>query len=71
MSADMRGPAHYTDKAIQPWEAMQAWMTPEQFKGFLLGNVLKYTARYQAKDGLRDLEKAAHYLERLIEEERK
>ena len=61
------GGSHYTNKAIQPWTAMESWMTPEQFEGFLRGNVIKYIARYKDKDGLKDVLKAKHYLEKLIE----
>lgn len=43
-------------------------MTPEQYKGYLYGNVLKYMWRWQDKNGLEDLKKAAHYLEWLQEE---
>jgi len=61
------GGAHYTSKLIQPWEAMEAWMTEDQFKGFLKGNVIKYLARCDDKGGKIDLEKARHYLDKLIE----
>lgn len=61
------GGEHYTNKSIQPWEAMEAWMSPEQFEGFLRGNVIKYIARYKDKDGLKDVYKAKHYLEKLLE----
>ena len=69
MSAnDMQvGGEHYQSKSIQPWDAMQAWMTPEQFKGFLWGNVIKYIARWQDKGGVEDLRKARHYMDKLIE----
>jgi hypothetical protein len=61
------GGSHYTDKTIQPWTAMESWMTPEEFEGFLRGNVIKYIARYREKDGLKDVLKAKHYLEKLLE----
>lgn len=61
------GGEHYRSKQIQPWTAMQAWMTREEFEGFLRGNVIKYIARYKDKDGLKDVYKAKHYLERLVE----
>lgn len=61
------GGKHYVSKAIQPWDAMQAWMTPEQFSGYLRGNAIKYLARCDDKGGVEDLKKAAHYLEKLIE----
>lgn len=69
MSADQQqvGGEHYRSKAVQPWAAMEAWMTPEQFRGFLRGNAIKYLARCDDKGGLQDLEKAAHYLAKLIE----
>ena len=57
---------HYTSKSVQPWQAMEAWMTEEQFKGFLKGNVIKYLARCDDKGGRIDLEKAKHYLDKLL-----
>jgi hypothetical protein len=61
------GGDHYTNKAIQPWAAMESWMTPEAFQGFLQGNAIKYLARWQDKGGVDDLRKARHYLDKLIE----
>ena len=58
---------HYTSKSVQPWQAMESWMSEEQFKGFLRGNVIKYVARYDEKGGKTDLQKAKHYLDKLIE----
>ena len=57
------GGDHYTRLDIQPWEAMQAWLTPEEFRGYLKGNVIKYLAR--TKNPKDDLLKAQHYLEKL------
>lgn len=61
------GGDHYRDKAVQPWDAMTAWMSPEQFEGFLRGNAIKYLARYSDKKGIEDVRKAKHYIEKLIE----
>ena len=61
------GGSHYKSKTVQPWTAMESWMTPEEFEGFLRGNVIKYIARYKDKDGLKDVLKARHYLEKLLE----
>ncbi len=36
---------HYKKAAMQPLEICQRLMSPEQFKGFLLGNVVKYLMR--------------------------
>lgn len=60
------GGEHYKSKAIQPWDAMEAWMSQDQFNGFLRGNVVKYLARCEDKDGIQDLKKARHYLDKLI-----
>lgn len=61
------GGDHYKSKSIQPWEAMESWMTEDQFKGYLIGNVIKYIARFQDKGGKIDLDKCSHYLDKLKE----
>lgn len=67
-ASDMQiGGNHYTSKTVQPWEAMESWMTKEQFSGFLRGNAIKYLARCDDKGGIEDLKKARHYLDKLIE----
>lgn len=66
-NARQEGGSHYITKAVQPWDAMAAWMTHEAFAGFLAGNAIKYLARHQDKGGLADLKKARHYLDKLIE----
>jgi len=66
MTEKQVGGQHYTKLTIQPWSAMQAWLTREQFLGFLKGNIIKYVAR--DKNGIEDLKKAQHYLMKLIEE---
>lgn len=65
--ASQVGSTHYVTKTIQPWTAMESWMSPEEFEGFLRGNVIKYIARYKDKDGIKDILKAKHYLEKLLE----
>jgi len=61
------GGDHYVKHKIQPWHAMEDWMSPEEFRGFLRGNVIKYVARCNDKGGRKDLEKAQHYLTKLLE----
>lgn len=61
------GGDHYASKTVQPWEAMESWMTKEAFAGYLHGNCIKYLARYKDKNGLQDLQKCQHYLSKLIE----
>lgn len=62
-------PIHY-DNLIQPWEYMESCMSPEEFRGYLRGNVIKYISRYTKKDGIKDLKKCKDYLEELIEFEK-
>ena len=52
---------------IQPLSVIESLMSPDQFKGFLRGNVIKYIARCDKKGGAEDLKKARHYLDKLIE----
>jgi len=59
---------HYEKMPIQPWVAMEAWLSPEEFRGYLLGNSLKYLARAGKKGPYKeDIQKAHHYLEKLLE----
>lgn len=59
--------SHYKDMAIQPWTVMQAVLTPEEFRGFLKGNIIKYAMRQGRKDGSDDAGKAMHYKYKLEE----
>lgn len=61
------GGDHYRSKKVQPWDAMEAWMTPDEFRGFLRGNAIKYLAREKDKGGVTDLKKAMHYMKKLLE----
>lgn len=63
------GGTHYASKRVQPWDAMECWMSRDEFLGYLRGNVIKYVARYKEKGGVEDLRKAKHYLTKLIEKE--
>lgn len=46
-------------------------MAPDQVRGFYTGNVIKYLTRYQAKNGIDDLEKADTYLQQLMNYEQR
>ena len=61
------GGAHYKDMAVQPWQALEAWLTPEEYRGYHKGVAIAYLAREQSKGGMQDIEKAVHHLQRLIE----
>jgi hypothetical protein len=60
------GGDHYVRLKVQPWDVMRAVMSPDEFRAYLRGNVIKYIMR--DKNGVEDLMKAAHYLEVLIGE---
>lgn len=53
---------HYQKKTIQPWDYIAA-----NGLGFFEGNIIKYITRWRDKGGVVDLEKAKHYLDKLIE----
>lgn len=57
---------HYKDLAIQPVEYIHA-----NNIGYFEGNVIKYVSRWRNKNGVKDLEKAKHYIDLLIELEGK
>lgn len=57
---------HYTANGIEPIEIMRQNMTQDEYRGFLLGNIIKYPLRYKRKNGLEDLKKAKTYLTWLI-----
>lgn len=56
------GGSHYKDIAIQPVEYIHA-----NGLGFCEGSVVKYVTRWRAKGGIKDLEKARHFIDLLIE----
>jgi hypothetical protein len=61
------GGAHYKEMAVQPWEALEAWLTPAEYRGYHKGVAISYLAREQSKGGMQDIQKAVHHLQRLIE----
>ena len=58
---------HYMKMDIEPWNVIDTW-PEEQRIGFYRGNALKYIMRMGTKDErLQEIEKAAHYIEKLTE----
>jgi hypothetical protein len=68
-SKDAINPNHYKGNGIECIEYMKERLNSEAFLGYLNGNVIKYTHRWQDKNGVEDLRKARWYLDRLIEEQ--
>ena len=56
------GGDHYRKLGIQPIELIR-----DINANFFQGNVIKYVTRYKDKNGIKDLEKARHYLELMRE----
>ena len=64
------GGSHYKDVSKggeQHWDMM--WRLYRE--AWFVGCITKYILRYRKKNGIEDLNKARHYLEKLIELERK
>lgn len=68
-NATQVGGTHYKDMPIQPWEVMEAVLTPAEFRGYLKGCILKYSMRAGKKEGTDDAGKARHYRQKLREVE--
>ena len=56
------GGSHYKRMRIQPWDFIA-----ENNIGFFEGNIISYVCRWHSKNGLEDLQKAKHYIDKLIE----
>ena len=56
------GGTHYSNLAIEPIDFITA-----NNLGFCEGNIVKYIARWKAKNGVEDLKKARWYIDFLIE----
>lgn len=53
---------HYKDMPIQPWEVIE-----KNGLDYFEGSALKYLLRWRRKDGVIDLDKIIHYVERIKE----
>lgn len=56
------GGTHYKEMEIQPVEFIHKNNIP-----FIEGNIIKYVCRWRKKNGLKDLDKAKHYIQMLID----
>jgi len=66
-------PAHYggIDNPYEVIKVLEAWLTPDEFVGFLKGNIIKYNARARMKHGPQDHAKAAWYQNYLVDFEKR
>lgn len=53
---------HYKEMSIQPWTYVHA-----NNLGYFEGSAIKYITRWRNKGGIADIQKAIHFLEKLIE----
>ena len=58
------GGKHYKEDVIQHWDVMLANDVP-----YMEGQIIKYVWRWKRKNGIEDLRKARHFLDKLIEHE--
>jgi hypothetical protein len=62
------GGDHYKKLGMyQPWEVLEHWLTPEEFRGYMKGTAIAYLAREKDKGGDTDISKATHTLQGFLE----
>lgn len=66
MPDNVNHPKHYTSGKIEVIKIMEDQLNPEEYRGYIKGQVIKYITREAHKNGLEDLKKAHWYLTRLI-----
>jgi hypothetical protein len=59
---NVNSPKHYTTGGIETIDFIKAKLGTEGTVAYCMGNVLKYSSRWQDKNGLEDLKKAQWYL---------
>ena len=66
-------PNHYNRTSVEVIDTIKGMSTTSEYRGFLIGNVVKYISRYSMKNGIEDIKKARYYLDLLEKdlEERK
>lgn len=66
MNDNVNSPKHYTSGGIETIDYIRAKLGDEGTVAYCMGNVIKYTSRWQDKNGLEDLKKADWYLDYAI-----
>jgi hypothetical protein len=62
------GGDHYRKvEGEQHWDRLVRLYGLEKARCYFIGNLTAYVERYMEKDGVKDLKKARHYLDKLIE----
>ena len=72
MEDPVNNPQHYKASGIESIEYIESFLSRDEYRGFLRGNISKYLHRYTYKGKpLEDLNKARWYLNKLIDLESK
>jgi hypothetical protein len=66
MTDPVNQPEHYRQGEIECIDAIKVALTPEEFRGYCKGNILKYIWRMNYKGGAESACKAQWYLQRLL-----
>lgn len=63
----INNPPHYNNGGVETIEFIEGRLSSEEYRGYLLGTIVKYISRAGKKDSfLDDIKKARWYLDRLI-----
>jgi len=68
MTDSVHRPTHYTQGGIECIDAIKAALTPEEFRGYCKGNIIKYVWRERHKGGDESLQKARWYINKILED---
>ena len=64
----VNSPQHYAAQGVECIDYIKQQLTPEEYRGYLLGNVHKYLHRHKYKNQLEDLRKMEWYFQRYLKE---
>ncbi len=65
----VNNPSHYNHGDVATIDIIKCALTPEEYRGFLKGNIIKYRDRHPYKGKAEeDLAKAKWYYDKLMEE---
>ena len=67
MTDQINHPEHYAQSDIECIDAIKAALTPEEFRGYCKGNVIRHIWRERLKGQNESVAKAAWYANRLLE----
>lgn len=67
MTDNINNPPHYKQGEIECIDAIRAALTPEEFRGYCKGNVIKYAWRERHKGSGESLMKVSWYLNKAVE----